>query len=688
MLTPSDFDSLPDEAIQEVLPDRPITSLRDIQHVYGGLYTLSTAGSSDYAAYITPDQARDLFDEPESLIVVRVDLSGDEPALDDNQPVEVTRYSEDLVTQVGHTKYEAARGIDHSVTHRSGRDNDPDKLARYAAERLTEWPNKSAVQGVAEEHTDGNILGQLAQLGEDEEVIDRVQSAVLDELGGPTTALLTVRVKIDDTGYRWPGELEVFNEAMKARKLSKLVSKNAATDSSGVATGLVSGESARTVGMSEDPLNYYLGKQMETFPGLDPDEAWRSHPLSEDGAVTVMNADTFIEECTYAAFGARIYYLPYFLGRMTPEEARVLYDLLYGVVTEGDMSPIEITYQRLGSDGMEEYGNRLRFYVAAVMQHQMSRYDVYGETLNGSLLVPIELGLEHQSVLDSWLFSPDADRNPGSSPPLPSHDSWDLIGNGDFDALVPRGGYFYQTLPDAAGDTDASVDDLRIQALIASLGGQPVTVEALLQGYVERLLDESGDRFPSFLLASQFAQLQAMIQTDGVLTASTPAGESIIASPEESESMSDETTAVPDGGAFVQNRHNKIEQFIEETPALRDHSQRRGAFLLGALVGAVGSYQQYRQGRSTTLIDQYPVGSVTEKRVKKITQEAIAKTLTYTREENRSSTLFEWFVDRLRDTILQPDPDEWSLQTDDLRFYYALGVTYGMNDHGTSEETE
>ncbi|ELZ71858.1 CRISPR-associated protein, Csh1 family, partial [Haloferax volcanii DSM 14919] len=25
--------------------------------------------------------------------------------------------------------------------------------------------------------------------------------------------------------------------------------------------------------------------------------------------------------------------------------------------------------------------------------------------------------------------------------------------------------------------------------------------------------------------------------------------------------------------------------------------------------------------------------------------------------------------------------DDWEIDTDDLRFYYALGVTYGMNDH-------
>ena len=139
----------------------------------------------------------------------------------------------------------------------------------------------------------------------------------------------------------------------------------------------------------------------------------------------------------------------------------------------------------------------------------------------------------------------------------------------------------------------------------------------------------------------------------------------------------------------------KLESFINETPALSPDndddldsvtSQRRGAFLLGALVGDIGSYQEYSEDRSTTLVDQYPVKSITRSRIKKVTQETVAKTLTYTRQEkkqqgNYPGTKADHIVNRLRDTILNPDPEEWEIETDDLRFYYALGVTYGMNDH-------
>lgn len=691
MLEPAEFEEkYSDAELESELPDRPLTSLRDIQYLYGRLYTLATAGGGEYAAFLTPDQARDLFEEPESLIALRVDLRGDEPTLstDGSGPVRVTTYRSDLVEKVAHCKYEAARGIDHSITHRSGRDNDPEKLARYVAERLTKWPTDEVVQAVAESHDRGWIIDWLAELGEDESVLEEIERAVDRELGGPTTALITVTVTLDDEDELWPGEIDVFQEAMKRRKLSKLVAKNAATDSSGRATDIVSGEVGQTVGMAEDPLNYFLGKQQETFPGLNADDAWRSHPLSEDAAVTVMNAGTFVDACTFPAFGATVYYLPYFLGRITPEEARTLYDLLYGAVDEDEMTPIGYTYETFTADEIREQDKRMRFYVAAIMKHQMSRYDVYGETLNGRLLVPWEVGINHETVLGSWLFSETHERNETRSPPMPSHEDWGLLSDdGDFRKFVASGGYLYGTLPDADDDSDASVDDLRIQALIASLGGEPVSVEALIGGYVDRLVDDDGERFPSLLVASQFAQLTALSNTPNVLEAETAAGRSIIQPHQAIESMDKpETQAVTDGGStYVQNRHEKIEQFIKETPALQ-HSQRRGAFLLGALVGAVGNYQTYREERSTTLVDQYPVDSMTTKRVKKITQEAIAKTLTYTRQEQRGTTLFEWIVDRLRDTILDPDPEEWELDTNDLRFYYALGVTYGMNDYDTDSE--
>jgi len=696
MLSPEEFqEEYDDEELAAELPDSPVSTLRSIQYLYGKLYTLGTLGGGRYAPYLTPDAAEDILDTEDSLIVIRVDLSGEEPSLADDErgPVWVTRYSEDLIEKVAHCKYPAARGIDHSVTHQAGRNSDPEKLARYAKERSTKWPSDEVVQGIAEAHDDGWIIDGLATLGDDDDSLEQIEDSVITALGGEsTTALLTVQVKTELDGiFRWPGEIEGFMEAMRQRKLSKLVTKNKADDSSGEATDLVTGQDTRTVGTAEDPQNYFLGKQLEKFPGLDIEEAWRTHPISEDAAVTVMNADPFVEACTYRTFGAKVYYLPYFRGQPTPEHARELYTLLYQAsTTDEDMTPVEKAYNYFEHNRE----HHLRFYVSAVMPHQMSRYDVFGETLNGRLLYPRKLAEEHERlVTTSAAFMSRTDR----TAPMPTNEAWDLLTGSDGRLhSVSTGWYFHQTFAER-DDTDADADDPRIEALVAVLSGDSIAVETLLEEYVDRIDADEGDdtveQFPSFRVASQFAQLCALADDDlDLLSTTDPGKEPIIREPNyEEHTMMTAEELLADGGDTTAE---KLDTFVENTPALAHdpdapiNDQRRGAFLLGVLIGEVGAYQNYSEDRSTTLIDQYPVKSITSARIKKITQEAIGTTITYTRNEGRTITLFEHVVDQLRETILQPDPDEWEIETDDLRFYYALGVTYGMNDHPDWDQLE
>ncbi|KAB1194838.1 type I-B CRISPR-associated protein Cas8b/Csh1 [Haloferax sp. MBLA0076] len=691
MLKPEEFKQTYEGDLVDELPDSPITSLRKLQFLYGKLYTLATAGGGQYAPYLTPDAAGDLVDTEGSLIVVRVDLSGDESQLadDDRGPVWVTRYTDDRVEKVAHSKYPAARGIDHSITHQAGRNSDPEKLGRYAVERLSKWATDDVVQGTAANSEQGWIVNELANLGDDEDVAERIKEAVDAELGGEsTTALLTVQVRrSEDEEYRWPSDIDVFLEAMRRRKLSKLVSKGQASDSSGKATDLITGQRTRTVGTSEDPQNYYLGKQLEKFPGLDPDEAWRTHPVSEDAAVTMMNSETFVEACTYRTFGAKVYCLPYFFGTPTPEKAIKLYALLHQAATADDgMTPVEQMYNNVGVSD-----DTLRFYVSAVMPHQMSRYDVFGESMNGRLLYPVALEQAHDAIVLTSAFDSDDDW----TAPMPTHEKWDLLVPAESRLhSVSNGWYFAQTFA-KRDDTDASADDPRIGALVSVLSGDSINVQTLLGEYVDRIIAEEGEEFPSFQVAGQFAQLCALASTDlDLLDADDEHMQPITREPTyeiPDSNMHQTEPAIADGGTPTA----KLASFIKDTPALSQDSdtpvtdQRRGAFLLGALVGAVGNYQDYSEGRSTTVVDQYPVKSITQARVKKVTQEAIAKTLTYTRQEKKQGvsyggTKFDHIVDQLRETILETDPEDWEIDTDDLRFYYALGVTYGMNDRKKS----
>lgn len=689
MLTPREFEeAYPPEELAEELPNRPVSSLRDIQFLYGRLYTLATAGGGKYASYLTPNQADDLLDSEESLIVVMADLSGEHPTLA-GDPIKVTKYRTELIEKVAHSKYSAAAGIDHSVTHLSGQNSGLEKLTRYAKERLTKWATDEVVQSVATDHEDGWILNLLAALGEDQDELDKIEEAMNSLIGGPTTALLTVRVKLEPgSKFLWPGELDIFNEAMRARKLSKLVSKGEATDSSGMAVDLLSGARTRTVGTADDPLNYFLGKQMEKFPGLDPDEAWRSHPVSEDNAVTIMNAKTFVDGCTYPSFGATVYYLPYFLGKITPSETYLIYTILYRTVESGDLTSVENAYQHLGDGGVEQHGPRLRFYVAAVMKQQMSRYDVFGDTLDGSLIFPVEVAASHEEVLRGWAFDVNGERSGPTRPPLPTHEEWSLISSHLAFGAIASGAYIFATFSHGDDDQAASADDARIKALVSILAGEPISIEILLSEYVDRLVEDSNDSFPRYLVSSQFAQLCALA-TAGLVTAHDAESYGAIAEApgyDDTQTMvQNESPARADGGTIAAARDEKLEQFIEQTPAF-ENPERRGVFLLGVLIGQVGGYQHGAEGRSTTVVDQYPIKSMTKTRLKRVTEEVLDRNIVYSRENAMRSTMYAEVVDRLVDTLTVRDPDTWEIATDDLRFYYALGVGYGLNNWTESND--
>lgn len=703
MRSPEEFESkYSKDELAEELPDSPVTSLRDLQYLYGKLYTLATVDGGEYAPYLTPDAASDLVDTDDSLIVVRVDLSGDEPELadDERRPVWVTRYTQDRVQNVAHCYYQnRGAGIDHSISHKSGRNKSPEKLGEYATHRFTRWPSEDAVKHVAENHADGEILSQLEDVGSDEELLEQVENEVKRQIGDSQTALLTVQLKLDeDSPYLWPGEVDVLMDAMRAQRISKLVSKNKASDSSGEATDLVTEERTRAVGTAQDPLNYFLGKQVEKFPGLDIEEAWRAHPVSEETALTVMKADEFVEACTYRTFGAKVYYLPYFFGTPTPTDAKELYRLLYLASQEDEdrITPVERAYESRADLSVD--ANRLRFYVSAVMPHQTSRYDVFGETLNGRIQYPSAVANAHADVLSTSAFRDAED----ASAALPTA-NWTLLSGDtteDFIGPVASGWYFAETFPRGDDDTDASADDPRIEALVNVLSGTPIPVSLLLDAYVARIEEDASDNsvegFPVLRVASQFAQLCALADADSRFLDGDGHQEAIRKPPSyESRTMdAPEPEAIADGG-FTGEQN--LQSFIDDTPALHQHDQRCGVFLLGALVGAVGDYQEWHEDLSTTLVDQFPVKSITTNRVKKVTQDAIEKTLTYTRQEKKregkeySGTKFDYIVDRLRKRVLDPDPDEWNLDKSDLRFYYALGITYGMNDYnpsGSDESTE
>jgi len=698
VLSPEEFKKQYEDTLAEELPNRPISTLRDLQFLYGRLYTLATAGGGEFSAYLTPDESRDIRNEPESLIALKIDLSKNGEAVLADDPIHVTKLSDELVPAVAHCDFDASRGIDHSITHRTGKDKPPEKIANYLVERLTRWATDDVVQETADGHKDGWIIEALATLGEDDALPERIEDAVNRELDGTTTALTTVFLRPPGAGdgeYYYPGQLatddagdnrtDVFQVTMRARKLSKLVDKNAAENSTGSAVDLITGNPAQTVGMAEDPLNYFLGKQLESFPGLDPEQAWRSHPISEDGAVTLINAQTFVDACSYRAIGMRVYYLPYFFGRPTPEKAIKLYDILYSVYDEDDLTPVESAYQAYDGEPAFSVGDdlQLRFYVGAIRYQQAKRFDVFGDTMDGALMYPVELSQAHRSVVDSSVFT-DTTTTPRTSP-MPTHEKWDLLTNGGKLRSIATGWYLTQTFPQLAPDEDTSPDDYRIQALVGILSGEPLLVEELLRAYTTALVERGGDDHPSLRVASQFAQLTALANA-GLLTTNDSRYNPLTEPTTYDTMTTDDTTT---DSTVASRRAAKLESFIDDTPAIRDDPRRRSTFLLGALIGQVSGYQESSENRATTLVDQYPIKGLTVGTFKRTLQEAIDKNVVYSRDNRMSGTMYAEVVDHLRNAVSESeqDPDDWEIDTTDLRFYYALGVTYGLNDYEPNEES-
>jgi len=166
------------------------------------------------------------------------------------------------------------------------------------------------------------------------------------------------------------------------------------------------------------------------------------------------------------------------------------------------MSPLESAYRSYqDTPRLQEVGERFRFYVAAVMEHQTKRFDVFGDSMDGTLFSPVELTRAHQRVLQSWLYDAEGDADhpgPGLRAVFPTPDNWDIFvpEESALLSILATGWYFEQTFA-PADDDDASADDYRIRALVAVLSGEPLDVEMVLTEYVERLLEDEGEEFPS-----------------------------------------------------------------------------------------------------------------------------------------------------------------------------------------------
>ncbi|MFC5135602.1 MULTISPECIES: TM1802 family CRISPR-associated protein [Haloferacaceae] len=683
----------------------------------------------DHLAYLTPSAKNSLFGEADSLVVVHADLSDPEsPALrsdTDGGPVELTTYTEDDRFRVGHAYPEdkTSNMTDYSITTHKSADahhiaglRDDAYWTNNIRDRFTDWAQSEFAQEVRNEVEDSDraILEALATLGDDEDAMEDLSEAFLELVSDEeeeVEALITVRVKLPDSDeWKFPGEVPVLNEVMRAKKADRLQSISV-DDASGEGTGYVSNDDGRVTGGSSGLFGMYGKKQREHFVDLDTEgsSAWRARPLEFDTAAAIASAGSLFGDF-YRGLGSsrRLYILPYLAARrddVDDETFEWFYDRVYTRLrdaeggsdgsfdetvetlfaeayrVDNESAPAEVTEDDSDirfSDRSTAAWNDVRFAVVHQVSGNPDR--VFFDTLDGvSPAVPLENA--HNRVTKAPVFTSDGifhdNPNPESSP---------ILGrNLHLVRYILYGGYFRRTTEPTRSSREASetpgagdIDDSRMQRVRNLLTGTRIDAKALLEEYIHQLVQDQNDQFgndngyisfPKRSVVEQYAQIHAL-QASEVL--------------DTDETIQFIHTHMPDE---FEDRSARLDEFISSHDALSGDPEQ-AVFTLGGLIGRISAYQSY-ENVSSTLIRRYPVDYLTKQTIKEVTKEVLQMNNSYAEaEESRSYRTNARYTDRLADTMLAADPQSWRLNESELQWLYSLGIAYGLSDSSLYEEEE
>lgn len=678
------LDVVPDERIEAELLDRPIASLRDLEYTYGALYELASE-DDPYLPYYTPYEFADQMGNAETVVAVDVDAVKE--TIDD---VTVRTYDEDMVTEVAHIRSDGSRDMDHSVTHQSSQSVTKAKLAKYARKRLTRWPQDDQIQAFLDtDPDDGCIIETIETVGRDDDNVESASQLIKEQVTGENPALVTLRIRTEPDGeFRWPGNIDVLKEAAKYRWMEKQSRKNLndrdpASQGEGICQ-IIEENADKLLGTASDPLNYFRSKQRERFSGLNRQDSWLSHPISEKATYRVQSSKAFIESCFHSTFGLRVYHLPYVPGELDADDARRLYTFLISIRNAGDGNPIARAYR---SDRVDQ--EMLQFYTIALEYYQKDTYRVFHDDPAASALPLADLADAHNDVVQSALFS---DTAVSPFPMYRGHHS--LIERDDNDRLslvdkdnvvqtwytaIASGQYIFETFPNPLQNSDADVtaDDPRIVAYRSLLQGQPLEYRFLIDQFLAVIEDEERDPdisgFPTHTVAQQVAQLCALDCEELLTQDVLPNIDTLFPTPMSHSDLESDM-----------NRAEKLDAFIERAPVLRESTAHEATFLAGIAVGRMSRYQSSDSGAdvSRTLRDQFPVNRMTDNRLQEAVTAVIDRNNVYSSRNDRR-LMYADVLDRLRKKLLQTPVEEWEIAKSDLRYFYGLGLTYGLTDEST-----
>jgi len=680
-------------ALDKYIPEGPITSLRRVQTLYGALAEAANGDVSEFSLYNTPGELEEFTTADPSenkryLVTVEVDLTPNSITAK-NVDVDVNFFSPDDVENLGFACYDKPRGIDHSITRRGAKsESDSAKAADYGFQCLERWTDSDdrepAVGEVAETHPDGWVIQSLQELGQNGAVRERIENQTIGQYTGEKRVVATVKLRLNssklektsDSGQDWfyPGELHVLNTAMKARKDEKLHSKNTNTPSLGESACMVTGDRSQVYGTAEEPMDYFTIQHAEKFRSLKREDSWRSHPVSLDAALLMQSGSSLVKACRTTRNGLGVYTLPYFV-EMTKTKARVLYAALKELQDAddiGDRDPMSYLTEKIEDNGDAETVDSLRFYVISE-QNNSGDINVIHEVPDVSLYWPRQIATAHETVLKETFGPVGLDPVENWQPITPQTDAGIVV------TSITSGRYAWGTMPKMAGDDGAMADDLAEWLTYSLLTGDVIPVERLLKGYVERIeqayRDDEEDRLPSNQIKTQFAQLEALaraglLHSDTTTHLTTPPKPMTQDPPTESEIAGDGDLS------HIDVRRHRLESFIENRSSLSQNQDRESAFLLGVLVGMVASHQANTREMNRTVVDQYPPTQITIDRLVRVWPELAEKSDVYAKDVDWTGTsLFPEVLDRQTEDFVHPE--EWDLSLQDVRFFYALGLTYG-----------
>lgn len=688
------------EKLDQYLPDGPITSLRRIQTLYGALAEASSGdligGAPEFGLYYTPGEldeftTSDPGQKKRYLVTVEVDFTA-ETVTAENVNIDVDFLEPEVVGRLGFARYPWGRGIDHSITRRGAKGgSDADTVATYCIDCLERWTNadgrEPAIGEVADTHPDGWIIRVLQELGSEETVQKRIENQLQERYTDDERVVATVRLRLDpdelqeapsgEPDWFLPGEVHVLNAGMKARKDQKLALKQVSTPSRGKSACMVTGDQDTVFGTVEDPLAFFTLQHAEKFDGLSRIQAWRSHPVSSNAALLLQSGSSLVDTCRTTRNGLGVYTLPYFV-EMDERDAEELYYALEQLQEFDDIDdqhPMFFLEKTIEEEAGREKAEALRFYVIS-LRNDSGDINVIHEVPDVSLYWPRKIAGAHRTVLhESSAFGSVGFEHVDNWQPITPRTETDGVVN-----TIVSGRYAWGTMPVMAGDDGAMADDLAEWLTYALLMGEKIPVERLLDGYVERIeqeyRDDEEDRLPANHVKTQFAQLEALARA-GLLTGESASADLTMPPKTMTKDVPTKAEIADDGDLTrIDVRRYRLEKFIEDRESLDENEHRESAFLLGVLVGMVSYHQTDTREMNRTVVDQYPPTQVTIDRLVRVWPELAEKSDVYAKDVDwAGESLFPEVLDRQTEDFVHPG--EWELSLQDVRFFYALGVTYG-----------